>query len=154
MSNRAVFLDRDRTIIEDPGYLSDPSAVKLLPGADLAIKSLRQAGYVVVVVTNQSGIARGLLTEDALEKIHAEMRRQLRAGGRGGMFFGRRGRRGGRRQEGDAARRPERERPQREVSDVEKKVDALKIYKALTKSKVKHVRVAAMRGMLAATGKK
>ena len=81
MANRAVFLDRDRTIIEDPGYISDPAAVKLLPGADLAIKSLRQAGYVVVVVTNQSGIARGLLTEDALEKIHAEMRRQLRAGG-------------------------------------------------------------------------
>ncbi|HUT58745.1 MAG TPA: HAD family hydrolase [Phycisphaerae bacterium] len=81
MANRAVFLDRDRTIIEDPGYMSDPSAVKLLPGADLAIKSLRQAGYVVVVVTNQSGIARGLLTEDALEKIHAEMRRQLLAGG-------------------------------------------------------------------------
>jgi D-glycero-D-manno-heptose 1,7-bisphosphate phosphatase len=81
MANRAVFLDRDQTIIEDPGYISDPAAVKLLPGVDLAIKSLRQGGYLTVVVTNQSGIARGLLTEEALEKIHGEMRRQLAAGG-------------------------------------------------------------------------
>lgn len=44
MAHRAVFLDRDRTIIEDPGYISDPSLVKVLPGADLAIKGLRQGG--------------------------------------------------------------------------------------------------------------
>jgi D-glycero-D-manno-heptose 1,7-bisphosphate phosphatase len=77
MADKAVFLDRDNTIIEDPGYLSDPDAVKLLPGVELALKSLSQAGYRLVVVTNQSGIARGLLTEAALERIHAEMRRQL-----------------------------------------------------------------------------
>ncbi|MGC9454923.1 MAG: HAD-IIIA family hydrolase [Phycisphaerae bacterium] len=77
MADKAVFLDRDDTIIEDPGYLSDPADVKLLPGADLAIKSLRQAGYKVIVVTNQSGIARGLLTEQRLEEIHDELRRQL-----------------------------------------------------------------------------
>jgi D-glycero-D-manno-heptose 1,7-bisphosphate phosphatase len=77
LSNRAVFLDRDNTLIEDPGYLSDPGAVKLLPGAELAVKSLSQAGYKVVVVTNQSGIARGLMTEESLEKIDAEMERQL-----------------------------------------------------------------------------
>jgi len=75
--NKAVFLDRDNTIIQDPGYLSDPAAVKLLPGVELAIKSLRQAGYKIVVVTNQSGIARGLLTQEALERIHTEMQRQL-----------------------------------------------------------------------------
>jgi len=79
MMHRAVFLDRDRTIIEDPGYISDPSLVRLLPGADLAIKSLRQGGYLAVVVTNQSAIARGLITEEVLEKIHGEMRRQLAA---------------------------------------------------------------------------
>lgn len=79
MTHRAVFLDRDRTIIEDPGYISDPSVVKLLPGADLAIKGLRQGGYLAVVVTNQSAIARGLLTEEMLERIHGEMRRQLAA---------------------------------------------------------------------------
>lgn len=77
MPNRAVFIDRDKTLMEDPGYVSDPQAVKLLPGVELAIKSLQQARYKIVVVTNQSGIARGMLTEDALEEIHAELRRQL-----------------------------------------------------------------------------
>ena len=59
---RAVFLDRDGTIIEDVGYLRDPEAVSLLPGAALAIGRLNQAHRMVIVVTNQSGIARGLLT--------------------------------------------------------------------------------------------
>ena len=77
MPNKAVFLDRDHTLIEDPGYISDPEVVKLLPGVELAVKSLAGAGYKLVVVTNQSGVARGMLTEEALEKIHAEMRRQL-----------------------------------------------------------------------------
>jgi len=83
MAKKAVFLDRDNTLIEDPGYLSDPSAVKLLPGVELAMKSLAQAGYKLVVVTNQSGIARGLLTEEALEKIHEELARQLAEHGAG-----------------------------------------------------------------------
>ncbi len=77
MSNKAVFVDRDGTLMEDPGYLNDPSAVKLLPGVELAIKSLKQAGYLIVVVTNQSGVARGLITEENLEAVHAELRRQL-----------------------------------------------------------------------------
>ena len=45
MPNRAVFMDRDKTLMEDPGYVSDPRAVKLLPGVELAIKSLHQPGY-------------------------------------------------------------------------------------------------------------
>jgi D-glycero-D-manno-heptose 1,7-bisphosphate phosphatase len=77
MANRAVFLDRDHTLIEDPGYLSEPEGVKLLPGVELALKSLSAAGFKTVVVTNQSGIARGLLTEDSLARIHEELRRQL-----------------------------------------------------------------------------
>jgi len=81
MANKAVFLDRDRTLMEDPGYLADAEAVKLLPGVELAIKSLSQAGYKIVVVTNQSGIARGLLTEENLKAIHAELRRQLAESG-------------------------------------------------------------------------
>jgi D-glycero-D-manno-heptose 1,7-bisphosphate phosphatase len=60
----AVFLDRDGTIIEDPGYLADPARVKLLPGAAGAIARLNQAGLAAVVITNQSGIARGVLTRD------------------------------------------------------------------------------------------
>jgi D,D-heptose 1,7-bisphosphate phosphatase len=81
MSNKAIFLDRDDTLIEDPGYLSDPEQVKLLPGVDLALKSLHQAGYMLVVASNQSGVARGLLSEETLEEIHAELRRKLAEGG-------------------------------------------------------------------------
>jgi D-glycero-D-manno-heptose 1,7-bisphosphate phosphatase len=62
---RAVFLDRDGTIIEDTGYIADPAAVRLVPGAAGAIVRLNQAGWAVIVVTNQSGIARGLLDEAA-----------------------------------------------------------------------------------------
>jgi histidinol-phosphate phosphatase family protein len=61
----AVFLDRDGTIIEDPGYVTDPAVMRLLPGAAGAISRLNQAGWPVIVVTNQSGIARGLLNEAA-----------------------------------------------------------------------------------------
>jgi D-glycero-D-manno-heptose 1,7-bisphosphate phosphatase len=60
----AVFLDRDGTIIEDAGYLRDPAGVRLLPGAAQAIRQLNEHGLIVVVATNQSGIARGLLTLD------------------------------------------------------------------------------------------
>jgi D,D-heptose 1,7-bisphosphate phosphatase len=77
MANKAVFLDRDHTLIEDPGYLSDPASVKLLPGVDLALKSLAAGGFKTVVATNQSGVARGLLTEETVGHIHAELRRQL-----------------------------------------------------------------------------
>ncbi|HEY3280014.1 MAG TPA: HAD family hydrolase [Gemmatimonadales bacterium] len=56
----AVFLDRDGTIVEDPGYLHEPEKVRLLPGAAEAIARLNAAGYLVITVSNQSGIARGL----------------------------------------------------------------------------------------------
>ncbi|HET6427462.1 MAG TPA: HAD family hydrolase [Phycisphaerae bacterium] len=77
MGFTCVFLDRDNTIIDDPGYISDPGAVKLLPGVDLALKGLAQAGFKLVVVTNQAGIARGVLTEEDLGRIHEEMVHQL-----------------------------------------------------------------------------
>ena len=77
----AVFLDRDGTLIEHVPYLSDPALVRLLPGAAEAIKKLRRAGFVVVLVTNQSAIGRGMLTEERLDQIHTEMRRQLAASG-------------------------------------------------------------------------
>ena len=57
---RAVFLDRDGTIVEDPGFLHEPEQVHVFPGAAEAIRRLNATGYLVVVVTNQSGIARGL----------------------------------------------------------------------------------------------
>ena len=77
----AVFLDRDGTLIEHVHYLSDPASVRLLPGAAEALKKLRRAGFAVVLVTNQSAIGRGMLTEDRLDQIHTEMRRQLAACG-------------------------------------------------------------------------
>ena len=77
MSNRAIFLDRDGTIIEDPGYLSHPEQVNLLDGAAEALNELRAMGYKVVVVSNQSGIARGILSENDLEEIHDRLRQLL-----------------------------------------------------------------------------
>jgi D-glycero-D-manno-heptose 1,7-bisphosphate phosphatase len=59
----AVFLDRDGTILEDTGYLKDPERIRLLPGAAEAIARINAGGLLAIVVTNQSGIARGLLTE-------------------------------------------------------------------------------------------
>lgn len=60
----AVFLDRDGSITEDEGYLRDPDRLRLLPGAGSAIRRLNTNGWAAVVVTNQSGIARGLLSVD------------------------------------------------------------------------------------------
>ena len=73
-----MFLDRDGTIVDDPppGYLHDPQAVRLLPHAGQAIRRLNDAGWVVVTVSNQSGIARGLYSEDdyrAVERRLAEL---------------------------------------------------------------------------------
>ncbi|MFQ5429974.1 MAG: HAD-IIIA family hydrolase [Phycisphaerae bacterium] len=79
----AVFVDRDRTLIEDPGYLRDPNQVRLCPGVAEAVARLREAGYPVVVVSNQSGVARGYLTEEDLAAIHQQMQDLLRAEGSG-----------------------------------------------------------------------
>ncbi len=61
---RALFLDRDGTIIEDVGYLADTAHMRLLPGAAQAIARANGAGWPVVVITNQSGVARGYFSED------------------------------------------------------------------------------------------
>lgn len=76
-----VFLDRDGTIIEDRDYPGDPGQVHLLPGAAAAIKRLNQAGVPVIVVTNQSGIARGLITEDQYRVVRARMEELLTGAG-------------------------------------------------------------------------
>jgi UDP-glucose 4-epimerase len=74
---RAVFLDRDGTINVDPGYISDPKQMQLIPGVGDAIASLRKAGFAVVVVSNQSGVGRGIIARDALPLIHARMEELL-----------------------------------------------------------------------------
>ena len=74
---RAVFLDRDGTLAAHVHYMRRPEEFRLLPGSGEAIARLNAAGSLVVVVTNQSGIARGYLTEEALGRIHLAMRREL-----------------------------------------------------------------------------
>ena len=81
MANRAVFLDRDGTIVEDPGFLHEPEKVKLLPGAAEAIRRLNTVDYRVVVVTNQSGIARGRYTVDDYEAVQRRLGELLAAHG-------------------------------------------------------------------------
>lgn len=81
MKAAAVFLDRDGTIIEDVGYLRDEKDVRLLPGAAEGIRRLSGLGYLVVVVSNQSGIARGLLSEADLSRVQHRMKALLEAQG-------------------------------------------------------------------------
>jgi D-glycero-D-manno-heptose 1,7-bisphosphate phosphatase len=69
----AVFLDRDGTIIRDTGYLSDPAAIEILPGAVEALRALNEALIPAIIVTNQSGIARGYFDEAALDAVHARL---------------------------------------------------------------------------------
>ena len=75
---RAVFLDRDGTVIRNDGDLGDPDAVELLPGAADAMRRLRDAGYTLVVVTNQGGVARGKYDEAAVHATHARLEQVLR----------------------------------------------------------------------------
>lgn len=70
---RAAFLDRDGTIIEDVPYIREPSDVTLIPGAAAAIRRLNEAGILVIVLTNQSGLARGLFTEKELAAVNTRM---------------------------------------------------------------------------------
>ena len=73
MKNIAVFLDRDGTVIEEIGYISDVHKIKLLPNASLAIKKLNAAGIKVIVVSNQSGVARNYFGIDAVESVMKRM---------------------------------------------------------------------------------
>lgn len=77
MADPAVFLDRDGTLIEEVGYATRPEQIRILGGVARALKALAVAGYRLVVVTNQSGIARGLLTEDDLHAFHHALDKQL-----------------------------------------------------------------------------
>ena len=74
MANRAIFLDRDGTINEDPGYISDPADVVLLPQAGEALAGLKKKGFKLIVVSNQSGIARGIMSSADVEKVNDKIR--------------------------------------------------------------------------------
>lgn len=84
MPKKCVFFDRDGTLIIDKVYLNDPDAIEYLPGAIEALRSLRDAGYEFVVVTNQSGVARGLVSVENLNEIHRRIEGEF---ARGGVFF-------------------------------------------------------------------
>ncbi len=77
----AVFLDRDGTLIEEVGYLDRPERVQLYPWAGDAIRALNRAGIRLVMVTNQSGIARGFFDEHMVQRIHGRIAELLARGG-------------------------------------------------------------------------
>ncbi len=79
--NKAVFLDRDGTVNEEVGYLTDLEKLRLIPGAGAAIRRMNDAGFKVVLVTNQSGVARGYFPEERVHEAHARLGRMLNAEG-------------------------------------------------------------------------
>ena len=75
--NRAVFLDRDGTLMEEVHYCADPGLVRLYPGVPAALRRLKDAGFRNIIITNQSGIGRGLFTEAQYHSVQAELLRQI-----------------------------------------------------------------------------
>lgn len=78
---RAVFLDRDGTLIREVGYLATLDALEILPGVGRALRQLGEAGFLRIVVTNQSGVARGYFDLNFVAATHDELRRRLREEG-------------------------------------------------------------------------
>ena len=79
----AVFLDRDGTLIRDVGYLRRPDQIEILPRVPAALRLLRDHGFKLVVVTNQSAVARGWMSEEVLAEIHDALAGQLAQSGAG-----------------------------------------------------------------------
>jgi D-glycero-D-manno-heptose 1,7-bisphosphate phosphatase len=77
MSRPAAFLDRDGTIIEDKGFLGDPAGVEILPTVVEALRLLSRSGFATVVVSNQSGVARGYFDDAAVRAVNGEIVRRL-----------------------------------------------------------------------------
>jgi D,D-heptose 1,7-bisphosphate phosphatase len=77
MPNKAIFLDRDDTLIEDPGYINHPDQVKLLDDVAEALIELKHLGYKLIVVSNQSAVAHGIVTEKVLGEIHSRLKQLL-----------------------------------------------------------------------------
>jgi D-glycero-D-manno-heptose 1,7-bisphosphate phosphatase len=88
MTLRAIIFDRDGVLNEDIGYAHRVEDLRWMPGAMAAIRALNQAGVKVIVVTNQSGIARGLYDEDSVHRFHGAMQAELdRTGARIDAFY-------------------------------------------------------------------
>ncbi len=88
-AGRPVILDRDGTIVEDPGYLDDPQQLRYLPGAAQGLRMLHRAGHPLVVISNQSGVGRGLFSLERLQAINRRFRAMLAADGAplAGLYF-------------------------------------------------------------------
>ena len=71
---KAVLLDRDETLNFDPGYISDPDLIRLKPGVAEGLSLLRDAGYIFFILTNQSGVGRGLISREQLESVHRRLK--------------------------------------------------------------------------------
>jgi D-glycero-D-manno-heptose 1,7-bisphosphate phosphatase len=76
-----VFLDRDGTLIEEVGYLDRAERIEFYPWTIDAVRALNRAGLAVVMVSNQSGVARGFFTESVVEEVHASIASMLAVGG-------------------------------------------------------------------------
>ena len=74
---KAIFLDRDGTLMKDVGYCSDPDDVELMEGVGRLLPKLKEAGFKLVIVTNQSGIGRGYFTEEDFWSVQNELEKQL-----------------------------------------------------------------------------
>jgi D-glycero-D-manno-heptose 1,7-bisphosphate phosphatase len=77
ISRRAVFIDRDGTICREKSYMIDPGEFDIIPGVPQALKRLQDAGFLLVVVTNQSGVARGYFTLEQVNVLHEYMKMLL-----------------------------------------------------------------------------
>jgi len=84
---RAVFFDRDGTLMEEVEYCSDPARVKVIAGAPEALEALQRAGFLTIIVTNQAGIGRGLFKEAQYHAVQEELMRQLGAGRIDASYF-------------------------------------------------------------------
>lgn len=77
----AVFMDRDGTITEEMGYLKEPGKLRFIPRSAEAIRLLNERGILAIVVSNQSGVARGYFSEETVKKIHSKLKRLLKKEG-------------------------------------------------------------------------
>lgn len=73
----AIFVDRDGTLVEDTGYLRDPDTVRLLPGAGEGLAALQRMGFLLVLISNQSGVGRGIVTGRQAAAVHGRLMREL-----------------------------------------------------------------------------
>lgn len=89
MSKNWIIFDRDGTLIVDKGYLHDPDEVEMLPGAEMGLSLLARAGFVLTVVSNQSGVGRGFFPEEDVLAVHEKIGALLRPRGvtLAGMYY-------------------------------------------------------------------